>query len=204
MNRRAFAGMLGKLALVPLALQIAVTSGCTFDSVWNDLKKYAPVGLSAVASVVSILTGAGVVGVPTSTTISFILGIINKGFGDLTAAINQYQAAPAASKDGIAGQISEILTVIETNIQQFWSDLTIPDAKLADLVQGLLGIITSTLAGFLTQLPAPVTPVAIQATRVRAQLKRTIPAVAKKRSLSAFKSDFNSLLKDTQYKQHTI
>jgi hypothetical protein len=198
MNRRVFATRLAAaIALVPLMGSVA----CSWGTVWSDIKKYAPVGLSAVASVVSILTGAGVLGIGLNAAISVILGLINKGFGDVQAAVNQYQAAPGT---GLAAQISGILTVLEANIQQFWSDLTIPDPQLASLIQGLLGVITSTIAGFLTQLPAPTTPAAAQARTMRANLQRTIPYVPQKRSVAQFKSAFNSLLTNTQYKQHMI
>jgi hypothetical protein len=201
LTRRQFAtrgaSLLGALGILPLL----TSTGCWLSSVYADIIKYVPIGLSAFSSIVSILSGAGVIGVPIGAAIAGIVALVNKGFADLQTAVNSYQSAPAASKSILLGAISTALSTVEAYIQQFWSNLTIPDAQLASLVEGLLGVITSTLLGFASQLPAPAPSAALT---MRASLRKTINVAPKKRSLRQFRDDFNALLKGTAYGSHAI
>jgi hypothetical protein len=196
-TRRRFAKSAGVLALMAVVPEF---TACSFASVYAEMLKYVPLGLSAVSAVLSILTGNGIAIAPAATA---IIALIKTGFADLQTAITQYQDAPAGQKSGLLGAISEGLTVVEANIQQFWANLDIPDAKLASLVEGLLGIITTTLAGFQTQLPAPATPVASNALRMRAALGKLLPSTPVKRSPAKFKAAFNNAL-GTAYEAHKI
>jgi len=204
MTRRSFAGMFGKAGVIlSLGSLISVTTACPawLSNVYADILKYAPVALSAVASVLSILTGNGIVITP---AISAIIALIKVAISDLQTAVTQYQNAPTGQKSGLLGAISEAVTVAESNIQKFWADLTIPDAKLSSLIEGLLGIVVSTLQGFQTQLPAPVTPVATQAKMMRAGLSKTIAVTPKVRSVAHFRKEFNALLTQSGEGQHSI
>lgn len=204
MTRRGFANMFSKIGMAAgLGSIVAVDTACPawLSNVYNDILKYAPVALSAVASVVAILTGNGVAITP---IISAVIALIKTGIADLQTAVTQYNNAPAGQKTGLLGAVSEALTVAEADVQQFWSDLTIPDAKLSSLIQGLLGIIVSTLQGFQTQVPAPVTPVAAQARTMRASLPKTITVTPKVRSVSQFRKEFNAALTAGGEAQHAI
>ena len=97
-----------------------------------------------------------------------------------------YDAAPASQKQTLAGKIATAITVAMQEIQQFWNDLKIPDSKLAALISGLLGIILSTLSAFLPQLPAPAS--------LARSVPLTLPFPPKKRSVHAFKSEWNQMM----------
>lgn len=190
---------LGMIGL--MFMSMVSTVGCTFTSIYNAIIKYIPVGLSAVASILSILSGAGIGISPLAST---ILNLIKIGFADLQTAITQYQNSTGSAQQTALGITTNVLADIEANIQQFWNDLTIPDAKLAALCSGLLGIIVSTLQGFQTQLPKPTPPAPGTARAIQATLPKKIYATPKMRSVSQFRKDFNSLLTDAGYAQHKI
>lgn len=192
-NRRHF----GIASLVSLVM---VTTACPswLSSVYTDIKNYAPTILAAVASILSILTGAGII---TTPLISGIVSLISTSVADLVAAVNTYQSAPADQKQTLLGKISTALADAEANIQQFWSDLTIPDPQLAATIKSLLGVIISTLAGYFNAIGKPV---ALSEAQVRrAQLAKTIQVTPKKRNLSEFKKDWNAAL-PANLKQHSL
>ena len=199
LNRRQFTTRsLSFLAALPLLGSV----GCSFSSVYADILKYVPVALSAFSSIISILAGAGDIGSPLAPAIAAVIAQVNKGFADLQTAVNAYDAAPSSQKSTVVGEISTALKVVESYLQAFWNSLTLPDPQMASLVEGLLGVITSTLLGFATQLPVPTVPSAV--TSMRANLTRTITAAPQKRSIKKFRSDFNALLKGTAYQGHSI
>ena len=191
MNRRTFATRIGQgLAALSLA-PLLTTTACSFSSVYAEMLKYVPLGLSAVASVVAILTGNGIA---ISPTVNSALTLIKAAFADLQTAIQQYQDASQGQKSSLIGQIAEGLTVAEANIQQFWNDLSIPDPKLSALIEGLLGVVTTTLMGFASQLPQAQTVPAAQARTMRAALAKHLPDSPVKRTPRKFRSDFNATL----------
>jgi hypothetical protein len=98
----------------------------------------------------------------------------------------------------LAGKIATALTAAEDSVQQFWNALKIPDAKLAALIEGLLGVIISTLSGFAAALPAPAAPPA------RAQRAKRIATPAQRRSVKQFKQDFNGVLARSGYEKYAL
>jgi hypothetical protein len=164
----------------------------TAGNVYDNIIKYAPTALSAFAAILALLAGAGV---PIGPEVLITVAAVKLGMADLQTVIAQYQAAPSYEKTTLVGKIAEALNAVEESLQKFWSDLKIPDPKLTDTVQGLLGILVSTLMGFSTQLP----PVAASAARMA--LKKSLSVPAKKRSLSQFKAEFNALMKQKGFTQ---
>jgi hypothetical protein len=188
LTRRAF----GKRSILNLAAlsslgSIVSSTGC---SVISDLLKYIPVALQAISGVITVLTGGGIAIAP---IVNLVLTDAKAAFADLSADITAYDNAPASDKSTWLGKVSTALSIVEGNIQQFWSDLNIPDAALASIVAGVLGIVVSTLGYFQSQLPAPTPSPSLTAIQQkRATLTKTITVAAKKRSLSQFKADINS------------
>jgi hypothetical protein len=198
-NRRNFAGTLGKWSLITALL--SVTTACPFGSIYKTILEYIPVGLSALAAVLSILTGNGIT---LSPVIQAALDLVKTAFADVQVAVDQYQQSDPAGKATWLGKISEALTVAEANLQKFWADLALPQGKLADLIEGLLGIIISTLMGFQTQLPTSTTPIAMQARAMKATLGKAISVPAKVRSAKQFRTDFDMALANGGEGQHKI
>jgi hypothetical protein len=206
LSRRAFAATLTRgFAALGLTSTVAMTAGCPawLSSVYSDIKSYAPTVLAAVATVISILTTGGVLTVPISATITGIITLISTAIANLIAAVNNYQNAPSASKTMMLGAVATALADAEANVQAFWNDLTIPDPALATLVQNLLGVVVSTLQGYINALPvqaSSATPAMVK----RNSLSRLINVPAKRRSLGTFKSDFNAYLKPTKFADQTL
>jgi hypothetical protein len=196
-DRRGFSKIAAVMGVASLA-ELSSGWACSLSSVYNAILQYVPVGLSAVASILAILTGGGVVIAP---AVSLAVSLVNAGFADLKAAVNSYESAPAANKATLLGKVSTVLASVEANLQAFWSNLSIPDQKLESTVQGLLGVVVTTLLGFGTQLPAPAATPAIAA---RASLRRTINLPPQKRSVAAFKKDFNAILEQNGLSEHKL
>lgn len=199
-TRRSFAKYAGILGLGSM---VTFTTACPawLTTVWNDIKEFAPSILSAVATVLTILTGAGVLGLPLAATISNIIALISKAIADIQTAVNNYQSAPADQKTTVIGVVVTAMVDAEAYIQQFWNDLTIPDPALATTIHNLLGVIVSTLQGYIDSLG--VKPTQTPATLRRANLPKLIQVPAKRRSLSQFKTAFNGYL-DSTYAQHKL
>jgi len=195
MNRRYFTQLLA------ISVTLVTTPACLFSTIWSDIKAYAPTILTAVAGVLSILTGAGVLGMPLAATISGILALINKAVGDLQVAINTYQQAPSSQRATLLGAITTALADAEANIQQFWSNLNIPDPALASTIKNLLGIVVSTLQGYVDAIGVP--PAATPARAMRASMTNPIVVAPKRRTLAQFKTDWNAAL-TTAYKHHAL
>lgn len=197
MNRRKFFTYSGAGTLAIAGGSIMNTGCWLTGNVFNSIMGYISVGLQAFSAVTQLLTGSGVITATEGTAIATVINLVKVGFADLQTAVANYENAPAAQKATLMGKVSTALADLEGVIQQFWNDLQIPDVKLANLIQGLLGIILSTLSGFATQLPAPA--------GVKARvLAKTIVVPPQKRSQKQFKKDFNQILKENGYSQYEV
>jgi hypothetical protein len=174
------------------------SSAASCSDVFAEVAQYVGVGIQAVTSVVSLLAGAGIISLPGGIAISETLKIIKAAWADVTAAVTEYEGAPAASKVTLGQKVTLALQLVGEYIQKFWTDLSIPDAKLANIVAGLLGIIIATIDGFLPSLPKP--PV----TQAKAVSPKNIVVAPQKRTVKAFRKDFNSLLAQGGYSQYSI
>ena len=195
MVRRGFLKLTG-LAAVAAAVPFQVA--CSLKDVYKQVAAYVPVALQAFASVISILSGAGVISAPISVLIDAAIALVKVGFADLLKAVSDYEAAEASAKPGLIGAISSALLVAEQDIQAFWNDLAIPDVQLAQLIEGLLGVITTTLAGFAAALPTTTTSVAMKT------YPRMIKGAPKRRSVGDFRKDFNAILSQYGKGQYAI
>lgn len=164
--------------------------GCTS---FAGILSWVDTGLAAFQSVVDLLAGQGVITVVIGSAIDLIIKAVKAALADIATAVNNYNAAPAATQPSLVGKISAALTAAQGMVQQFWSDLTIPDAKLSSTVAGLLGLIASTLAGFQSLLPPAPAPAASA---------KTLAAVPTKRSIGQFKSEFKAILTANGYSNY--
>lgn len=175
-----------------------LTTGCWFSSnLFTSITKYVGVGLQGFSAIVGILEGAGIINPVAGTAIFALINLVKAGFADLQTAVNNYNAAPAEQKQTLLGKISVAVATLEQSLQEFWSDLQIPNPGLATVIEGLLGVILSTLAGWSSGLPAPV---GVQ----KRALAKAIVVTPKKRSPSQFKKDFNAIIVQGAYGQYTV
>jgi hypothetical protein len=177
MNRREVIKKVGLSAgTVLIAGQFLGISAC---NVYNDIMQYIPVALTAFSTIVSILNpGVG-------ATILAVISMVKVALADVQTAVTNYENAPSSEKVTLSGKIATAINAAEAELQQFWSDLKLPDGNLATLIEGVINVIVSTLAAFLPQL-APAIPVPAKT------LTKRINYTAKKRSIKQFKSDLNA------------
>jgi tetrahydromethanopterin S-methyltransferase subunit F len=193
LNRRAFATSIAKAA-VTIAAAGSFLGVASCGNIFAAIEKYVPVGLQGFTAVVNLLAGAGVLPLGTGTAVQLLITAVKAAFADVTVAVQDYQAAPAADKATLLGKISTVVADAETNIQLFWSNLNLPAGSTATLVEGLLQVIVSTLMGFGTQLPAPASSKEMRAKRSAIPDTKLINATPKMRSVAQFKADFNRQL----------
>jgi hypothetical protein len=186
MQRREWLKSLGSYFVLALATGGSLlTTGCFSVS---QISSWLGVGIQAVTSIVNLLTGAGVMSTAAGVALTTVLALLKAGFADVQAAIVAYQDAPAANKQTALGKVSTAMQAIGDELQKLWSDLTIPDSQLASIVQGLIGIILSTIAGFMTQLPPPL----VQSKAMG--LPRKLSVTPQKRTQKQFVGDFNQVI----------
>ena len=200
LTRRAFA----KLSTSGIGLFVAFGSllsmtGCTL---MDKISSYVGIGLSAFNSVIVILSTAGVIPPGLGVPIQLLITAVKAAFADVSAAIAAYENAPAGDKSTLLGKVTTALAAVELKLQQFWNDLSIPDVKLASLIESLLGLITSTISAFITQLPPapkPAPPIPQPA-----QLSRRLSAPPQKRTVSQFRKEFDAIVTAGGYPQNVI
>jgi hypothetical protein len=176
LTRRKFATTSAKIFIAIFALgSSAMLGGC---SAVSDLEAWIPVALSAVSSIVKLL--GPVIPAPVAT----IITLIQAGFSALLTAIQNYK-----SGGGLLSDISAAIAAIESSFQQFFASLNVPSGLLS-LIEGLAGVILSTIEAFAAEIsPSPAPAVA-------ARLSYTTVQVAPvKRSVKTFKRDFNQICK---------
>jgi hypothetical protein len=194
MTRRQFS-----LSSLGMFLLAAASSAWTFGcNTLDNIVKWLGVGTQALNSVVGLLTGAGIINTVEGAAISLVLKLIKAGFADVQAAVDEYDRADPASKLTLKGKISTALQALTDQIQKFWNDLSIPNSQLAGLIQGILGVILTAIAGFMTQLPTPVTP------STSMQLSRRISVTPRKMNAQQFVSEINTLLNQAGQSQFSI
>src|ERR1700722_6057929 len=130
-------------ALAGAVGEVSMGFSCSASTVWADIENYVPLALEAFGEILSLVNPAE------STLLTPIITEVKAGLADLEAAINYYINAPAASKATWIGKITTAVNAAIQLLQQFWSDLNLPDGTLATTISNILQIIISTLAAFL-------------------------------------------------------
>lgn len=173
-TRRDFASTSAKGLLAFLVISATGLTGC---SAVTDLENWIPVALTAVSAIVKLL------GPIVPAPVAAIIVLIQAGFSALLTAIQNYKAGT-----GILSDITNAITAIEMSFANFFQTISVP-STLLNLIEGLAGIILSTIAAFANQInpaPAPVTASAtVGGTRVA--------YTPQKRSVKRFRSDWNAL-----------
>lgn len=146
MNRRNFIGTTALAAVA--APSILTLEGCSFASAMSKLATYLPIALKAVAGIAAIVApGAG-------TAVAAILGMVSTAFGALMGAVNDYNSAPAASKQTMLekvlltlDEVQQYLTQTVTALGAGPSNVALQAAEAALTVTiATLGSIEATLA----------------------------------------------------------
>jgi hypothetical protein len=187
-GRRQFGRLMGVFTILTTVGWSVLLEGCAS---FKQISGWVVTGLSSFQSVVDLLVGEGIVMVAIGSVIDLIIKGVKAAIADIGTAVDNYNNAPAATKASLLGKISDALVAAQNEISQFWNDLSIPDAKAASTVAGLLGLIVSTLSGFMASLPA--------ATRQLMTFQKTLPRVAAAKSEGDFKKRFVAILESNGY-----
>jgi hypothetical protein len=193
-TRRNFGKLWGTCLLALSVGPSLLSTGC--GTSFATILSWIDTGLAAFQAVVDLLVGQGILMVTAGSAIDLVIKAVKAAIADIGTAVSNYNAAPAASKASLVGKISTALVVAQNLIAQFWNDLSIPDTKLASTVAGLLGLIVSTLAGFMSLLPPTPAPAALRT------FPKTLTVTPQKRSVPQFKSAFNGILDANGFSQY--
>jgi hypothetical protein len=188
MNRRQFTGhLVTGAAVVAIGAEGFVLTGCTAASIFAQIQAYVPIGLLAFQGILAVIAPF----VPMAGGIAIIVGLIKAAFSDLSAAVSEYQSAPAADKATALGKIKVVLGVIADQFQKFLSDLNLGSSNpLYLIVAGIVKVILSALAGFAGQLPG--TPVAIKMS-IQMRDGSVVQVTPKLMSIKQFKAAYNAV-----------
>lgn len=198
LTRRQFGKSTGLGLLALSTTAETFLTGCLFSqSTISEIEAYVNLGLTALQSVMNVLA-ANNIQVADGSNIEGSEVLIKAGFADLNVAISDYNAAPASGKASAEAQVATVLQIISNRIGQFWNSLNLPDGNAATVVAGLLGVITTTLAGFMTQLPAPAVTIR------KVGLSARITGAPVKRNKKQFVHDFNIILESNKYAQFDL
>ena len=183
-TRRISAGLL-LLAASGMSLFIA---GC---NVFADILSWVPVGEAALNSILAVLTGNGVI---ISPAIQSIVALIEAGFTALTAAVKEYQST-TPPPTGALSKVETAFKDIVDNFSTFLSSLSV-SGSLLGIITGLAQIVLSTIAAFVNRLPVSTAmkSVSVRLSNVKVG-SEVIVVTPKPRTASAFKKDFDAVLK---------
>ena len=129
-----------------------------------------------------------------------ILTATNPLVGEVNAAFMSVQAALAIAESEptqtTKQKIADALLALSAAIQAFLADAPIPPGALLTAIVGALSIVLSTIAGWLTELPAPAPPstfkVKFGPSTFKVKFGGTVNITPKKRTARQVKKDWNS------------
>jgi hypothetical protein len=189
-TRRQFGKMVGAGAL---ALGIGeISMGFSCATVYTDIENYVPIGLAAFNTIITLIDP------PLATVLAPVIVLVKAAFADLTAAITEYNNAPAAGKTTLLGKVRLAIQAVIDNLNKFWSDANIPDSPLASMIVGVLQIVVSTLAAFLPLIGGTV------ASKKVAKEIPIVPRTKKQLAKSVVKSDINAVFVKYGYSANQI
>jgi hypothetical protein len=110
--------------------------------------------------------------------------------------LTAYMSAPAADKTSIGLKLATLIQEAQAQLQTFWNGLNLT-GPLAAVVEGVVSVILSTLAGFLPELPTPITE--SELVRKAARLPRQITYIPQKFSSKQFRAAVNKLMLANKY-----
>jgi hypothetical protein len=189
LNRRQFARRASSVLLLLLASGTSLfIAGC---NVFSDILNWIPVGEAALNSVLSVLTGNGVIITP---AIQSIVALIKAGFTALTTAVNEYQSTTPPPTGALA-KIETAFKDIVDNFSTFLSSLNV-SGSLLGIITGLAQVVLSTIGAFVNRLPASTAMKSVSVKASNVTVGGTSVAVTPKaRTAGSFKHDWDAILK---------
>lgn len=170
--------------------------GCTFGSVMANLAKYLPIALRAVAGVAAIVApGMG-------TAVASLIGLINTAFGALQGAVNDYNSAPAASKQTTLEKVLLALDLVQEYLGQTVKALGGGTNAALQGAEAALLLISTTLASIEATLAPQAAPTVASAHSTHASARSVSSVTVNGITLAVsgkpgdFKRDFDKIMTD--------
>ena len=133
MNRRTFSRNLYLAALGLCVAPALLLTGC---SAVTDLENFIPVALTSVSAIVKLL------GPVVPPQVAAVIVVIQAGFSALLATLKSYQSGGSPLAD-----VSNAIAAAEASFASFFASLNV-SSTLLNTIEGLAGIIISTIQGF--------------------------------------------------------
>ena len=193
MNRREFVTTSG---IAVTMIGTVGLEGCTFGSVMANLAKYLPIALRAVAGVAAIVApGMG-------TAVASLIGLINTAFGALQGAVNDYNSAPAASKQTTLEKVLLALDLVQEYLGQTVKALGGGTNAALQGAEAALLLISTTLASIEATLAPQAAPTVASAHSTHASARSVSSVTVNGITLAVsgkpgdFKRDFDKIMTD--------
>jgi hypothetical protein len=196
MNRREFgqASLFGILTLWFTNLLASFWMyACSAADIWTKIKTYLPTVVTAIGNVLAMLSAIGIIPIGTGTAAQALIDLITGLVKSVVATIDEYLAADPATKATLLGKIRDALQAISDNITGFISGLNLSGNPIVKVVGLLIGLIVSTISGFLNVIPVPAgtSKHMLKATSIRVD-GQTFPVVPKVRDKASFIYEWNA------------
>lgn len=203
LGRRLF----GKIMLAAAVMaHAAFEAGCTMADVIAELKQWVPLGISAVTSLLNLLGTFGIIPLGAGTIAAGLISNIITIFNDVLADIATWTATPS---DSLLTKISNELQAISGQLSTFVSTLTIGNTKWAALVESLLSLFLSTIAGYVAGIAQKM---GASAATANVQARRKVMIAARpalvvepvRRKAADFRKEFNKQVEAAGYPQYDL
>ncbi|HXT72265.1 MAG TPA: hypothetical protein VN785_00270, partial [Candidatus Angelobacter sp.] len=90
-----------------------------------------------------------------ATQIQAVAATAKTGLETIQALVNSYNAAPAAQKATVLGQIDTALAAVQANLQQILSAARVLNPQLQATITGIITLAEGTLLAIQTLVPSP-------------------------------------------------
>lgn len=203
LGRRLF----GKILFAGFVMANAMReTGCSMADVIAELKQWVPLGISAVTSLLNLLGTFGIIPLGAGTIAAGLISNITTIFNDVLADIATWTATPS---DSLLTKISNELQAISGQLSTFIGTLTIGNTKWASLVESLLSLFLSTIAGYVAGIAQKM---GASAATANAQARRKVmmatrPALVVepvRRKAADFRKEFNKQVEAAGYPQYDL
>lgn len=140
-----------------IALSVAMVATACNTSWMSTALADLPVLVQIAENIASIVAAAqGQAGNPqTSAEIQDVASTTKTGLLAIQALVNSYNAAPAAQKTTILGQIDAGLTAVQANLQQILSAVKVLNPQLQATITGIITLAEGTLLAIQSLVPSP-------------------------------------------------
>lgn len=190
LSRRQFVGHLGKGAAVVALVSTMELESCSISTVFTDIANWIPVGEASLNSILAVLSSNGV---PLPPGAQAIVTAITDAFNAVVAAIKEYQSATPAPVGALA-KIQAALKAVVDQFTAFLAALALPGGNILTLISSLAGVVFSTIAAFVNELPVASSSLVMASVNEYKLNGVAYKVVSVHRTRRGFKKDWNAAL----------